>query len=101
MTRQVPHPHPGEILAEEFLAPMSITKYRLAKSIGVSQRAIGEIVSGARGVSPAMGLRLSRFFGTSEGFWVGLQMDYDVAHTKDEIAPELDAIQQHEELEAP
>ena len=66
--RRVPYPHPGEILLEEFLKPMGITQYRLAKEIGVPQRRIGEIVAGNRSVTPDTGLRLSRFFGMSENF---------------------------------
>jgi len=72
MPREIPYPAPGEILLEEFLKPMGITQYRLAKEIGVSQRRIGEIIAGKRGVTADTGLRLSRFFGTSDGFWVGL-----------------------------
>ena len=71
--RKVPYPHPGEILLEEFLKPMGITQYRLAKEIGVPQRRIGEIVAGTRGVTADTGLRLARFFGMSEDFWIGLQ----------------------------
>ena len=84
--RKVPYPHPGEILLEEFLKPLGI---RQAKEIGVSQRRIGEIVTGARSVTADTGLRLSRFFGTSEGFWIGLQMDYDAAKAKDSLAKTL------------
>jgi len=87
--RKIPYPHPGEILLEEFLKPMGITQYRLAKEIGVSQRRIGEIVSGVRGVTADTGLRLSRFFGMSDGFWTGLQMDYEAAQTKDVLARTL------------
>ena len=87
--RKVPYPHPGEILLEEFLKPMGITQYRLAKEIRVPQRRIGEIVAGARAVTTDTGLRLSRFFGMSEGFWIGLQMDYDAARTKDVLAKTL------------
>lgn len=87
--RKVPYPHPGEILLEEFLKPMGITQYRLAKEIGVPQRRIGEIVAGTRAVSTDTGLRLSRFFGMSDGFWTGLQMDYDAAKTKDSLAKTL------------
>lgn len=87
--RKVPYPHPGEILLEEFLKPMGITQYRLAKEIGVPQRRIGEIVAGTRAVSADTGLRLSRFFGMSEGFWIGLQMDYDAAKAKDTLAETL------------
>lgn len=87
--RKVPYPHPGEILLEEFLKPMGITQYRLAKEIGVPQRRIGEIVAGARSITMDTGLRLSRFFGMSEEFWVGLQMDYDAAKAKDALARTL------------
>jgi addiction module HigA family antidote len=87
--RKVPYPHPGEILLEEFLKPMGITQYRLAKEIGVPQRRIGEIVAGVRAVSADTGLRLSRFFGMSDGFWIGLQMDYDAAKAKDSLAETL------------
>lgn len=87
--RIVAYPTPGEILLEEFLKPMGITQYRLAKEIGVPQRRIGEIVAGARSITADTGLRLSRFFGTSEGFWTGLQDDYDRAHAKDALAKVL------------
>jgi len=87
--RKVPYPHPGEILLEEFLKPMGITQYRLAKEIGVPQRRIGEIVAGTRAVTADTGLRLSRFFGMSEGFWIGLQMDYDAATVKVPLAKTL------------
>lgn len=87
--RKVPYPHPGEILLEEFLRPMGITQYRLAKEIGVPQRRIGEIVAGTRAVTTDTGLRLSRFFGMSEGFWIGLQMDFDAAKTKDLLGKTL------------
>ena len=87
--RKVPYPHPGEILWEEFLKPMGITQYRLAKEIGVPQRRIGEIVARARAITADTGLRLLRFFGMSEGFWIGLQMDYDAANAKDSMAKTL------------
>ncbi len=90
--RKVPYPHPGEILLEEFLKPMGITQYRLAKEIGVPQRRIGEIVAGARSVTADTGLRLSRFFGMSEDFWIGLQMDFDAAKAKDSFAETLSKI---------
>ncbi|MDH4313117.1 MAG: HigA family addiction module antitoxin [Gammaproteobacteria bacterium] len=87
--RKVPYPHPGEILLEEFLKPMGITQYRLAKEIGVPQRRIGEIVAGTRGVTVDTSLRLARFFGMSEGFWIGLQMDYEAAAAKDVLSKTL------------
>ena len=87
--RKVPYPHPGEILMEEFLKPLGITQYRLAKEIGVPQRRIGEIVAGTRGITADTGLRLSRFFGMSESFWMGLQLDFDAALAKDALAETL------------
>ena len=90
--REVPYPHPGEILLEEFLKPMGITQYRLAKEIHVPQRRIGEIVAGNRAMSADTGLRLSRFFGTSDGFWIGLQADYEQRMTKEAMADILAAI---------
>lgn len=90
--RKVPYPHPGEILLEEFLKPMGITQYRLAKEIGVPQRRIGEIVIGSRSITADTGLRLSRFFGMSEDFWIGLQMDFDAAKAKDSLSETLATI---------
>lgn len=90
--RKVPYPHPGEILLEEFLKPMGISQYRLAKEIGVSQRRIGEIIAGTRAVTADTGLRLSKFFGMSDGFWIGLQMDYDAANAKESLANVLEKI---------
>ncbi|MBM3343431.1 MAG: HigA family addiction module antidote protein [Betaproteobacteria bacterium] len=90
--RKVPYPHPGEILLEELLKPMGITQYRLAKEIGVPQRRIGEIVAGTRGVTVDTGLRLARFFGMSEDFWIGLQVDYEAARAKDALSKTLSKI---------
>jgi addiction module HigA family antidote len=92
MTREVRYPTPGEILQEEFLVPMGITAYRLAKDIGVQQSRIGEIIAGKRAITVGTGLRLSRYFGTSDEFWTGLQLDHDTAMAKDELAEELDKI---------
>ncbi len=91
--RTVPYPTPGEILLEEFLKPMGITQYRLAKDIGVSQRRIGEIVAGKRAVTADTGLRLSRYFGTSDEFWTGLQLSHDQALAKDALVDVLAKIQ--------
>lgn len=87
--REVTYPSPGEILLHEFLEPMGITQYRLAKEICVPQRRIGEIISGTRAITVDTGLRLSKFFGMSEGFWTGLQLDFDAAKAKDEMAETL------------
>lgn len=91
--RHVPYPHPGEILLEEFLKPMNISQYRLAKEIGVPQRRIGEIVAGTRGVSVDTGLRPARFFGTSESFWTRLQLDHDLATARETLHDTLNNIQ--------
>lgn len=96
MPREVPYPHPGEILSEEFMGPMNITAYRLAKDIGVTQQRISEIVAGHRAITVDTGLRLSRYFGTSDEFWTGLQLDYDTAHMKDEMARTLEKIRRFE-----
>lgn len=70
--------HPGEILLEEFLKPMNITAYKLSKDIGIPQTRTSAILKGERGVSADTALRLSRYFGTSPKFWLGLQDDYDL-----------------------
>lgn len=84
--------HPGVILREEFLAPMGITDYQLAKAIGVSQTRISAITHGTRRISADTGLRLSRYLGMSEGFWTGLQADYDRELAKDRLGDALEAI---------
>src|SRR6266498_1723635 len=78
MTKRLPPIHPGEILLEEFLLPMGISQYRLAKDIAVPPRRINEIVHGTRAVSADTALRLARYFGTSERFWLNLQAQYDL-----------------------
>jgi addiction module HigA family antidote len=89
--------HPGEILLEEFLIPMGISQNALARAIGVPPRRINEIVLGKRGITADTALRLSRAFGTSEGFWMGLQADYDLEETRKLID---DALRQVERLAA-
>ena len=89
MKREIPWPHPGEILLEEFLKPLALTQYRLAMEIGVPQQRIGEIVTGKRAITADTGLRLSAFFGMSDGFFVGLQTDYDTARAKETLAETL------------
>ena len=76
--RDLPPVHPGEILLEDFLKPMGITRYRLAKSIGVPQRRIDEICIGKRAISADTALRLARFFGTDAQSWMNLQAEYDL-----------------------
>jgi addiction module HigA family antidote len=81
--------HPGEILSEEFLGPLEISQYRLAKDITVPPRRINEIVQGKRGISADTALRLARYFGTSERFWINLQSHYDLELEKDKLGPRL------------
>jgi antitoxin HigA-1 len=81
--------HPWEILREEFLRPLGLTQYRLAKDIGVSSRRISEILAGKRAVTADTGLRLSQYFGLSDGFWVGLQTDHDLALARQRLRVEL------------
>jgi addiction module HigA family antidote len=73
---------PGEILSEEFLKPMGISHSKLAKELGIPARRITQIVAGKRAITLDTGLRLSRFFGMNDGFWVGLQLDYDTVRAK-------------------
>ncbi len=91
MTTIVPI-HPGEILLEEFLDPMGITQHRLAVSIGVPPRRINEIVHGKRRITADTALRLSRYFGTTDRFWLNLQTRYDLETEKDKLGSSLDDI---------
>ena len=87
--RKIPYPKPGEILLHEFLEPMGISAYRLAKDISVPQMRISEILAGKRAITVDTGLRLSRYFGLNDGFWTGLQLDHDAALAKDALADVL------------
>ena len=82
--------HPGEILMKEFLEPMGITQYRLAKDISVVPRRVNEIVHGKRAITADTALRLSRYFGTSEKFWMNLQTRYDMELQKDLLGDRLE-----------
>ena len=81
--------HPGEILLEEFLRPLGLSQYRLAKDVNVSARRINEIVRGSRAVTADTALRLARYFGTSERFWLNLQGRYDLEVEKDRLGGRL------------
>ncbi|MDF2867108.1 MAG: hypothetical protein K0S11_578 [Gammaproteobacteria bacterium] len=81
--------HPGEILLEEFLAPMGISQYRLAKDISVPARRINEIIKGKRAITADTALRLALFFGMSSQFWLGLQKDYELAVAKLALSDKL------------
>ena len=87
--------HPGEILSEEFLSPLKVTQYRLAKAIGVDPRRIHSIVRGERSVTAETALLFSRFFGNSAQFWMGLQSQYDLEVTEDRIAKRLATVVAH------
>ena len=82
--------HPGEILMEEFLEPLGISQYRLAKDISVPPRRINEIVHGKRSISADTALRLARFFGTTERFWLNLQVRYDLEIEKNRLSGVLE-----------
>ncbi len=84
--------HPGEVLLEEFLRPMGITAYRLAKETGVPQTRISQVIRGKRGVSAETALRLARFFGTTAQFWLGLQNDYDLEESERALHQDLQRI---------
>jgi len=90
MTRKLlPPVHPGEVLLEEYLTPLGMTQYRLAKSLSVPPRRINEIVHGNRAITADTALRLGRFFGTSERFWLNLQTAYDLDVERDRLGSRL------------
>ncbi len=85
--------HPGEILLTEYLEPLGVTQHKVAVAIGVPPRRINEIVHGKRGISPDTALRLARYFGTSERFWLNLQGRYDLEVERDRLVDTLDEIE--------
>jgi addiction module HigA family antidote len=89
----LPNPHPGEILAEEFMVPMGISQNALARAVHVPPRRINELVLGKRSVTADTDLRLARYFGVSEGFFLGLQADYDLMQRRREIQADLATIE--------
>lgn len=86
--------HPGEILQEDFLLPMGITAYKLAKETFLDQTRISEIIRGKRSITIDTALRFSKFFGTSPEFWINIQTQYDLETKREELAPELVKIHQ-------
>ncbi|MCJ9674402.1 MULTISPECIES: HigA family addiction module antitoxin [unclassified Neorhizobium] len=92
-TEWLRNPHPGEILLEDFLKPMGLTQNGLARAIGVPPRRINEIVLGKRSISADTDLRLARYFGMSEGFFLGLQADYDLMQRRRELGDALNSIE--------
>ena len=91
-TEQLPNPQPGEILHEEFLKPMGLSQTALARAVGVSPRRINEIVLGKRAITADTDLRMARYFGLSEGFFLRLQTDYDLMARRRQIGEKLKAI---------
>ena len=94
MAKRLRNIHPGEVLLEEFLEPMGISQNALARATGVPPRRINEIVLGKRALSADTALRLAAFFGTSEGFWLGLQADYDLEEARLGMSKELLRVEQ-------
>ncbi|MCB0581101.1 MAG: HigA family addiction module antidote protein [Phaeodactylibacter sp.] len=90
--KKLPNIHPGEVLLEEFLIPMEISQYKLAKDLKIPQTRISEIVKRNRRITAGTALRLSKYFGTSAKFWLGLQDDYDLEEQETKLAKELDDI---------
>ena len=87
--------HPGEVLQEEFLIPLHVTAYKLSKEISIPQTRISEILKGNRRVTADTALRLSKYFGTSAKFWLGLQDDFDIEEEKHDKLREFNAIRQY------
>lgn len=92
-TEAIPNPTPGEVLLLEFIEPMDLTQNGLARAVGVPPRRINEIMLGKRAITADTDLRLARYFGLSEGFWLGLQSDRDLLDRRWKIAAELDRIE--------
>jgi len=86
-----PPAHPGEILREDFLKPLRLSQYAVAKAMGVPQIRISEIVNGKRAITPDTALRLARYFGTSAEFWMGMQATYDLEMARDQIGAKIKA----------
>jgi addiction module HigA family antidote len=83
--------HPGEVLREDFLKPLKLSQYALARALGVPQIRVSEIVNGKRAITPDTALRLARYFGTSAEFWLGMQATYDLETARDRLGAEIEA----------
>ena len=90
MDDRLPNVHPGEVLLEEFLQPLELSQNRLGRELGVPPRRINEIVLGKRSITADTALRLARYFGTSERFWLGLQIDYDLEEARLRLGERLE-----------
>ena len=95
MYNKIPEIHPGEILEEEFLKPMDISAYRLAKETKIPATRISQIIKGKRSITADTALRLGKFFGNSADFWMGIQMEYDLRKEKAEIESVLEEIKEY------
>ncbi len=98
--KRLPNIHPGEILNEEFLQPLNITAYRLAKETNISQTRISDIIKKKRRITADTALRFSKFFGNSPEFWLGIQNDFDLEEEKNKIYKELEKIHSISNLQA-
>src|SRR4030043_325082 len=96
--KRLPNIHPGEVLFEEFLQPLNITAYRLAKETNIPQTRISEIIKGKRRITADTALRLSKYFGNSPQFWLGLQNDYDLEEEANILKTELNKIHRYTKL---
>ena len=94
--KKLKNTHPGEILQEEFLQPLEISAYKLSKDIGIPQTRISSIIKGKRRITADTALRLSKYFGNSAKFWLGLQDDFDIEEEKNQKKAELKAIKQYD-----
>lgn len=100
-SKKLPPIHPGRILDEEFLGPMNVTQYRLAKAIGVDPRRIHAIVRGERAITAETALLFSRFFGNSARFWMGLQSQYDLEREQERLADRIEHIPEYNPRKTP
>lgn len=89
---KIPDIHPGQVLKEEFLVPFHLSSYRLSKETGIPELRISQIIRGKRSITANTALKLSRYFGNSAQFWLGLQMGYDIEKERMQIEPELEKI---------
>ncbi|EMJ97771.1 HigA family addiction module antitoxin [Leptospira alstonii] len=96
--KKIPNVHPGEILNEEFLLPMNITAYRLAKETKINPTRVSEIIHGKRGITADTALRFSKFFGNSVEFWMGIQDEFEIREERDKISAELKEIRNYKEF---
>ena len=100
MKNILPNIHPGEILKEEFLTPLNITAYRLAKETKIPQTRVSQILKKKRSITADTALRFATFFGNSPQFWLGLQNDYDIEEERNSLSDELCSIRQFQEQKA-